>query len=321
MLSATLGKLATDEDAVDGLLAAEEFGAEFDENFDYATLHAEYRRLVAEQAALRRVAMLVAQGVRPLEIFGAVAEEKQQLPAEGSQCSNLIDSLLEERAFDKWSLWEVAAHLRLPLEGPFVVIAAQVPAVGDEPLPEIRSKLRSLDIFSAWQLLPDLQVGISHVKSDQQLDAILALLSRTTSRRVAVSARFDDLGDAPQALHIAKVMLRGRFDSGCPVALFDGSILTTAAVSAPTVMVKSARTVLNGFDDVGEEERELLFETFRVWQECGASQRATAEALFCHPNTVRYRLRKIEERTGRSLARPRDVAELCLAFEVHRRLM
>ena len=43
--------------------------------------------------------------------------------------------------------------------------------------------------------------------------------------------------------------------------------------------------------------------------------------LFCHPNTVRYRLHRIEERTGRSLTRPRDIAELCLVFEVHRRLM
>jgi DNA-binding PucR family transcriptional regulator len=47
----------------------------------------------------------------------------------------------------------------------------------------------------------------------------------------------------------------------------------------------------------------------------------TAEALVCHPNTVRYRLRRIEKRTGRSLSRPRDVAELCLVFEVQRRLM
>jgi DNA-binding PucR family transcriptional regulator len=43
--------------------------------------------------------------------------------------------------------------------------------------------------------------------------------------------------------------------------------------------------------------------------------------LFCHPNTVRYRLHRIVERTGRSLSRPRDLAELCLAFEVHRHLM
>jgi DNA-binding PucR family transcriptional regulator len=32
-------------------------------------------------------------------------------------------------------------------------------------------------------------------------------------------------------------------------------------------------------------------------------------------------MHRIEQRTGRSLTRPRDVAELCLAFEVQRRLM
>jgi hypothetical protein len=53
--------LTIDEDAVDRLVTAEEFAAEFDENRDDGTLHAEYRRLVAEQAALRRLAALVAR--------------------------------------------------------------------------------------------------------------------------------------------------------------------------------------------------------------------------------------------------------------------
>ena len=252
--------LTIDEDAVDGLLTAEEFAAEFDENLDDGTLYAEYRRLAAEQAALRRLATLVARGVEPLEVFGAVADEmrrcvpadtaglwrfesdreitivaaaadpealarwpvgtrtpvdgntlatlvqrtgrparidsydnvagpiaarvravgvraavgvpiivdgrvwglaavgslqpgpmpadtevhisrfaeliatavvaghrdeqKRQLLAEASRRSDLIDSLLEGRAFDEWSLRDVAGYLRLPINGPFVVIAA-----------------------------------------------------------------------------------------------------------------------------------------------------------------------------------------------------
>jgi len=32
---------------------------------------------------------------------------------------------------------------------------------------------------------------------------------------------------------------------------------------------------------------------------------------------VRYRLHRIEERTGRSLSVPRELAELCLAFEIY----
>jgi sugar diacid utilization regulator len=449
--------LTIDQDAVDGLVTAEECAAEFDENRDDDTLRAEYRRLAAEQAALRRLATLVARGVEPLEVFGAVAEEmrrcvsadtaglwrfesdceitlvagaadpealarwpvgtrtpvdgdtiatleqrtgrparidsydnvagsiaarvravgvraavgvpiivdgrvwglaavgslqpgpmpadtevhisrfaeliatalvagyrdeqKRQLLAQGSQRASLVDALLEGPAFDEWSLREVACSLRLPINGPFVVTAAHVPTVGDEPLREIESKLRSLDIFSAWQLLPDVQVGIVHVKSDRKLDAVVALMSRTTTARVGVSAVFKDLRDTPRALHVARMMLHGPTDSTSSVAVFDGSILATAAVSAPQVMLQTVGITLDAFGDLPHEEREMLFETFRVWQDTEGSVGGAAEVLICHPNTVRHRLRRIEKRTGRSLSRPRDVAELCLAFEVRRRLM
>ena len=446
-----------DEDAVDGLFTAEELPAEFDDNRDDGTLYAEYRRLAAEQAALRRLATLVARGVGPLEVFGAVAEEmrrcvhadtaglwrfesdreiigvasaadpaalarwpvgmrtpvegntiaalvqhsgrparidsygnvagpiaararavgvsaavgvriivdgrvwglaavgslqpgpmpadtevrigrfaeliatalvagyrdeqKRQLLAEGSQRASLIDALLEGRAFDEWSLRDVAGCLRLPINGPFVVVAAHSPTAGDEPLPEIASKLRSLDIFSAWRLLPDVQVGVVHVKSDHKLDIVVALMSRMTTARVGVSAVFKDLRNTPRALHVARVMLRGPTDSTSSVAVFDGSILATAAVSAPEAMVQAVGAALDGFGDLPDEEREVLFETFRAWQDTDASVNGAAEVLVCHPNTVRHRLRRIEKHTGRSLSRPKDVAELCLALEVHRRLM
>jgi sugar diacid utilization regulator len=269
------------------------------------------------EARIGGFAELIATAV----VAGYRDEQKRQLLAEGSQRANLIDSLLEGRAFDEWSLREVAGSLRLPINGPFVVVAAQVPTGGDEPLREIESKLRSLDIFSAWRLLPDVQVGIVHVKSDQQLDRVVALLSRTTTARVGVSAAFKDLRDTPRALHVARVMLRGPTDSTSSVAVFDGSILATAAVSAPQVMVQTVGAALDGFGDLPDDEREILFDTFRVWQDNDASINTAAERLLCHPNTVRHRLRRIEKRTGRSLSRPKDVAELCLAFEVHRRLM
>jgi PucR C-terminal helix-turn-helix domain/GAF domain/GGDEF-like domain len=260
------------------------------------------------------------------ELIGAAVvagyrdEQKRQMLDDTSRRSRLIDALLEGRVRDDCSLGEVAGNLRLPKDGPFVVIAAEVGPGGSEPLPAIDSKLRSLDVYSAWRLLPDLQVGIVHVTSEQQLDKVLALVSRTAVDRVGVSARFNDLRETPRALHFAKMTRLGRVNSS-QVAVFDGTILATAALAAPEVMVKSAGTTLACFDDLPDEEREILFETFRVWQETDSSVGAAAEQLCCHPNTVRYRLRRIEKRTGRSLSRPRDVAELCLAFEVHRRLI
>jgi hypothetical protein len=254
-------------------------------------------------------------------VAGHREEQRRQLLGDASQRPFLIDSLLEGRAIDRWSLREAASCLRLPASGPFVVMAAEVPAVGREALPEIESKLRSRDVYSAWRLQPDLQVGIVHVKSERRLDEIVAVVSRLATNRVGVSARFDDLHDTAQALHFARVMLRGRPDEASPVAVFDGSILTTAAVSSPEVMVKLIGSALDGFDDLPHDEREMLFETFRVWQDSDASVRGAAEVLICHPNTVRHRLRRIEKHTGRSLSCPKDVAELCLAFEVRRRLM
>jgi sugar diacid utilization regulator len=254
-------------------------------------------------------------------VAGYRDEQKRQLLAEASGRSDLIDGLLEGRVCDEWSLTEVAGKLRLPINGPFVVVAAEISHAGDEPLPEIESKLRSLDIISAWRRLPDLEVGIVHVKTYDKLDKVVALISRMTTARVGVSAAFKDLRDTPRALHVARVMLRGPTDSPSSVAVFDGSILATAAVSAPAAMVKTVGAALDGFGDLPDTDRKILFETFRVWQDNNASVHTVAEALNCHPNTIRHRLRRIEKHTGRSLSRPRDIAELCLVFEVHRRLM
>jgi sugar diacid utilization regulator len=266
---------------------------------------------------ISRFAELIATAL----VAGYRDEQKRQLLAEGPQRSSLVDALLEGRVVDEWNLRDVAGQLRLPINGPFVVIAAHIPSTGDEPLPEIESKLRSLDIYSVWRRQPDVQVGIVHVNSDQKLDMVVALMSRMTTVRVGVSAAFKDLRDTPRALHVARVMLRGPTDSTSSVAVFDGSILSTAAVSAPEAMIQTVGAALDGFGDLPDDEREILFETFRVWQDTDASVRGAAEVLTCHPNTVRHRLRRIEKHTGRSLSRPKDVAELCLAFEVHRRLM
>jgi hypothetical protein len=254
-------------------------------------------------------------------VAGYRDEQKRQLFDDTSRGPSLIDSLLEGRVLDDCSLSEVAGCLRLPKDGPFVLVAAEVRSGGTDALRGIESKLRSLDVYSAWRLLPDWQIGIVHVASEQQFDKVVALVSRIAVDRVGVSARFNDLRETRQALHFAKMTLLGQSNSTSPIAVFDGSILATAALAAPEAMVKSAGTILACFDDLPDEEREILFETFRVWQETDASVGGTAERLCCHPNTVRYRLHRIEKRTRLSFSRPRDIAELCLAFEVYRRLI
>ena len=252
---------------------------------------------------------------------GHRAEQSRRFHNDEAERAVLMDTLLHGRVVDECSVWDAADFLRLPSGGPYVVVAAEADGVGREALPQIESKLRSLDVFSAWRVLPDLQVGIVHVRNDKHLGDVLALISRVATARVGVSARFDDLRDTPQALRFARISLRGRPEPGLLVSLFDGSILASAAVSAPEVLVKLVAPTIDCFAELSDQERDVLFETFQAWVDNDGSMRTVGELLFCHPNTVRYRLHRIEQRTGRCLSKPRDVAELCLAFEVHRRLM
>jgi hypothetical protein len=88
---------------------------------------------------------------------------------------------------------------------------------------------------------------------------------------------------------------------------------------APDVMERLAATIFSGLDGLTPAERTTLLDTFGVWLDSKGSAQRTAEVLFCHPNTIRHRIRRLERHTGRSTADPRALAELTLALEVTRR--
>ncbi len=273
---------------------------------------------LSQEALLRATARLWhAQDVYTDTMTAAYRERAiQQVLDDETERSALTEALLQARITDDRSLWEVAQVLRLPQKGPYVVVAA-CPAVGKQALPGIVPKLRSLDVFSAWRLLPELQAGIAPIPSDTEHGALLDLLKRVATTRVGVSPRFDNLADTAQALRFARVAVNARVGSSGLVTVFEDSVLAVAAISAPEVTQKLADIVLGRFDDLAAEERDVLFDTFRAWVENDGSMAKAAAQLYCHPNTVRYRLHRIEERTGRSLSVPQDLAELCLAFETY----
>jgi DNA-binding PucR family transcriptional regulator len=75
------------------------------------------------------------------------------------------------------------------------------------------------------------------------------------------------------------------------------------------------RTVLGAVLDLPQEQSTLLLQTLAAWRDNAGSADATATQLFCHPNTVRQRLRKVESSTGRSLSNPQAAAEIILALQ------
>ena len=250
---------------------------------------------------------------------------RQQLTAQileqEEERSALVEALLSRRITDSQSLWETADLLRLPTTGPYVVVAAELPAIGKLGLPAIENKLATRDIRSAWRLLPDLHVGIVHIRTpDTVVSTLISVLRQAATVRVGVSPPFDDLAETSDALRFARLAVTGKPSADSLITVFDDTPLAIAAVSAPEVMAKIRSSVLRRLKELPTAERTILLDTFQAWLQEGGSANDTATKIFCHPNTVRHRLRRIEELTDRSLSRPLDVAELCLAFEVEQRL-
>ena len=89
--------------------------------------------------------------------------------------------------------------------------------------------------------------------------------------------------------------------------------------SAPDTARDIAHNLLAGLLMLPLEEQRLLLNTFDVWWRCGGNVNRTAEKLYCHRNTVRHRLARIDALTGRSLSDPRGIAETLIAVEAYRR--
>jgi len=87
--------------------------------------------------------------------------------------------------------------------------------------------------------------------------------------------------------------------------------------SVPGSVLRSFRARLLGpllaYD---ERHRAELLPTLREFLACSGSWNACAAAMYVHVNTVRYRIRRIEELTGRDLSRLDDQVDFFLALRL-----
>ncbi|WP_234336704.1 PucR family transcriptional regulator [Streptomyces xylophagus] len=270
--------------------------------------------LVATASAMWEIQDGITEGM----VSGYHDEVARRLLAGDQERSALVEALLEGRSMDADAVWSAAEVLRVPRDGPFTVVAAEVPGIGRRALPDIAALLTRRGIRSAWRLRPDLQLGIVHLRTPRDLDDLVEVLRDHAERRVGVSPSYDDLNRTGDALRFAKVAMRGGDAQSSAVTVFDDSPVAVATAGAPDVMARVAAKVLGPVEALPEDERALLLDTLDVWFDCGGSAEEAAKQLYVHPNTVRTRLRRITEHTGRSLTDPRGITELALALRAVR---
>lgn len=242
----------------------------------------------------------------------------EQLLQRSQARSALVVGLLAGTLPAEISKSEAARILGLPESGHFVVVAISVDALSTGTS-AIETALQSVGFPCAWCLEPNTQIGLVSLSAASRLSRLKEVLTRNAGDKIGVGALHEGLPPPSEGLRYARAALLAATKHD-RVVVFDQNPYAVAAVSDPEILSQYARTVLGGLSRLSPPDRAALLETFLQWVASGGSLTDTAEVLSCHPNTVRYRLRRIKEYTDRDPARPGDVAELRLAVEAETRL-
>jgi sugar diacid utilization regulator len=134
---------------------------------------------------------------------------------------------------------------------------------------------------------------------------------------IGVSTVQDGLDRMPEAYAEAVSALERVRAAGGVVALPALSAFDCLALFGPDTARRRIPPAVRQFvlDDLAEDR--VLTTTLLEYVASDFNTKVAAERLFVHPNTARYRLGKIEERTGCDLRHVADVLDLLIALRVH----
>jgi len=231
----------------------------------------------------------------------------------------LLDALFEGRLEDLPPLAEMCRLLDLPEREPLVVVVAEVRSPGDEAIPRVEQALRHAGVRSTWRLSRHRQIGVVVIGSAAgSLDVARQILGERANGRVGLSPVYAELTETARQLSLADLALGCLPPGESGVALFDDHPIGALIARSPELAERVAALVLGPVLALDADEREVLFGTLTVWIDAGGSVSRAAEQLYCHRNTVRNRLQRIEALTDRSLADPAAMAEIYVAVTATR---
>jgi hypothetical protein len=260
--------------------------------------HAIDRQAIAAAEAYRR---------REAEMFGRTAERVQAL----------LDALLEDRA-DAALVRSAAAALDLPELGRYAVVITRLPGRHDHgddaPRPTALGVMRLL-----WRMRPDYEVSVV-LLHDANMDDLAEELRPHVTGCAGISPVVEGLAELGRARRLAELALRTCVGEGPEIARLEDRLPAALVVSQPELAGHLSGAVLRPILALDQADRDVLLGTLQAWLRCEGSAMRAAGQLYCHRNTVFNRIRRIEQLTGRSLARPLDIVELTLALDAVRLL-
>ncbi|WP_306322172.1 MULTISPECIES: CdaR family transcriptional regulator [unclassified Streptomyces] len=210
---------------------------------------------------------------------------------------------------------DAATALDLPERGRYVVLIASGGGRAT-PRPTLPHGVRAV-----WHTAAGAEraiVGLADQEADQLAAALREFCQRAApGTRIGLSPAVEGLAAVGGARRLAETALRICPADGGTV-LLDEQLPAALVAAAPRLGRILTDRVLGPLLALPPADRTLLLDTLTAWLDCDGSAQRAAARLYCHRNTVLNRLRRCEQLTGRSLARPADLVELGLALHAHR---
>jgi GAF domain-containing protein len=247
--------------------------------------------------------------------------------AEAQASGDLIGTLLRADGMEQQAAVERAAGLGLDLRRPHALAVVAV-----EP-PQPPGRWHGLVRGAADRETPslvgpyeDLEVLLVPAAADPGtgLRRIHAHLQQAVGTAAAVTLVAGPVAKAPEELATAYRVAAGA--ARLRLSARPGGFVDVRDLGLPSLLLQAGTSeALREFagrllDPVTDDDARRggdLLQTLRAWLGSGCSAPETAARLVVHPNTVAYRLAKVERLTGRNLRRPDVRMELHLAVTVH----
>ncbi|WP_028801882.1 PucR family transcriptional regulator [Streptomyces sp. 142MFCol3.1] len=244
-----------------------------------------------------------------------LATEKELRRRTDEQLQALLDALLEGKEAPGLAA-RAAAGLDLPERGPYAVVVLRPDRRdGRDAFPR---PMRGAGLRFIWRMRTDCEVGVVALGPGQGLDAVAQLLDGRHAGPGGISPVVSGLAELGRARRMAELALRTCPPDAAHVVRLDRRMPTALVVSQPELAGQLVSDVFGELLALDPADRAVLLETLDVWLACEGSAGRAAGQLYCHRNTVFNRLRRLEQLTSRSLARPRDLIEMTLALDAYR---
>ncbi|MGW8378241.1 helix-turn-helix domain-containing protein [Streptomyces sp. ODS28] len=229
--------------------------------------------------------------------------------------SALVAELIDGPSANSETVWEVARMLDFPFQGTFLVVTAESVSAGDPPLPGLDGRLRALDVGSAWRAQPGSETGVLACPRRRPVERIVDAVREVATGRVGVSPVYERLDQTVRALRYAHVALESLSPGSKEVRQLDDTPLTELVMNNLETTQRAVHRILGGVLSLPEDDRTTLLATARAWLEAHGSATEAGRALYCHQNTVRYRMHRLEKFLRGPLDDPKIVAELSTALD------